>query len=372
MLNLIFGSALLKWLERLADRGEQTSVDSISRPQFSEPEHQQYYPSEAIDLTCYDIAPPQEVTEYFYPKVQCDAMGCQFEIFLAGTGRDQLIFAGKEALDEIVRLDRQLSHYRDDSDITRLNLHASDQWVRVEPQLYHLIKDCLKISSETDGAFDITAGPLTKAWGFYRGEGRVPNLDELCNTLSKVGFYRVLTDDDDQLIYFASQEMEISLGAVGKGYALDRAANILRMYGAEKAVLHGGQSSIYALGSPPDKMAWEFTIKDPRDHETPIEVVYLNDEALSTSGNYEQYFEVDGKRYSHIIDPLTGQPTQGMISVSVIAPSGAESDALSTAFFVLGKERTEEICHTRPDLRVIMVEEDGPDSVLISKFGFNH
>ena len=360
----------MKWLERLADSDEQSNQTTL--PYQAPPEIAQSYNPNQIDLSCYDIAPPKEIVEYFYPRLQRQAMGCQFEIFLAGIGRDQMIFAGEEALEEITRLDAQLSHYRDESDITRLNLHACEQWVRLEPQLYHLIKDCLRISSETEGAFDITAGPLVKIWGFYRGEGRIPTIDEICNTLAKVGFYRIMTDDEDQLIYFATEGMEISLGAVGKGYALDRAATILKMYGAENAVIHGGQSSIYAMGAPPDKMAWELIIKDPRDHETPIEVVYLKDEALSTSGNYEQYFEMNGKRYSHIIDPLTGQPTQGMISVSVIAPTGAESDALSTAFFVLGRERTEEICHTRPDLRVIMLEEDGSDSILVSRFGFNN
>jgi FAD:protein FMN transferase len=124
--------------------------------------------------------------------------------------------------------------------------------------------------------------------------------------------------------------------------------------------LHGGRSSIYALGAPPGAEGWEFTLRDPRDHTTPLHTVVLHDRAISTSGDYEQFFEADGVRYSHIIDPRSGRPVQGMQSVWVVAPSATDSDALSTAFFVLGPERTRAFCRQYPELEVVMVQS-APD-----------
>jgi thiamine biosynthesis lipoprotein len=301
-------------------------------------------------------------------------MGSLFEIYLSGAERNALIAAGEEALDLVERLEAQLSHYRSDSDIARLNANAFEQWVRVEPRLYGLFSRCLCWSKELDGAFDITAGPLVKTWGFFRGEGRVPSNEELAGVMERVGFYRVLTDDEENLLRFSAEGMEIHLGAVGKGYAIDEAADLLRFWGVQNGVIHGGQSTIYAIGDDPStddgRPGWRFTVKDPRDKETPIQEVWLKDEALSTTGKYEQYFEHEGVRYSHIIDPVTGRPTQGMISVSVAAPSAAESDAFSTAFFVLGREATEEYCKTRPNIRVVIIEEAPAGEIEVTRIGF--
>src|SRR5439155_4746009 len=141
------------------------------------------------------------------------------------------IAAGESALDEVERLDRQLSHYRDDSDVARLNANATTQWVRLEPRLYQLLKRCYDLSVETEGAFDITAGPLVKAWGFFRGEGRIPPDDEIAALLSEIGTQRVRLDPARSAVRFASPGLEVSFGAVGKGYALDAAVEILRFYG---------------------------------------------------------------------------------------------------------------------------------------------
>lgn len=347
--------------------------------------------------------PPEEVpnkSKIVYPRVQREAMGSLFEIYLAGTDRETLVGAGEQALDDIERLDRQLSHYRDDSDVARLNQHAVEHWVRLEPRMYHLLKRCAEISVETDGAFDITLGPLMKAWGFHRGEGRIPADSEIARIMETVGIDRVQFDDDDNLLHFTVPGLEINLGAVGKGYAIDQAVETLKLFGVTTAVLHGGQSTIYAMGEPPiarsdgameywsdgesdafpphsinspasDSSGWRFEIKDPRDKETVMEVVHLNDEALSVSGNYEQFFESDGVRYSHILNPRTGRPTHGMLSVAVIGPNAEETDALSTAFFVMGRERTQEFCRTRSSLRVIIVEERGPDDIEVTRIGFD-
>jgi FAD:protein FMN transferase len=283
------------------------------------------------------------------------AMGCLFEIYLHGDDRERLEGAAEEALAEIERLDQQLSHYRSDSDTARINALAASEWVRVEPALYRLLERCVAFSQITEGAFDITTGPLEKAWGFYRGEGRVPPDDEIAALLSRTGMQHVQLDPGRSAVRFASPGMELTFGAVGKGYALEAAAMILHFYDVKSAVLHAGQSTIYAMGAPPGAEGWEFTLRDPRDRETPLKTVLLRDQAISTSGDYEQFFEADGVRYSHIIDPRTGRPVQGMHSVWVIDSSATWTDALSTASFVLGPEWTREHCRHSPELQVVMV-----------------
>lgn len=391
LFKLLFGRALWNLLDRMA--GPEGGAQPSSSPNGATSRKEAEPPSPQ------PVPPPCS-----FPRVQRRAMGSLFEIYLAGFERDQLVAAGEEALDQVQRLEDQLSHYRSDSDVARLNANAGEQWVRLEPRLYALMKRCLAWSCDLDGAFDITAGPLVKAWGFYRGEGRIPSNEELAEVMERVGFYRIICDDEECLVRFSTPGMEINLGAVGKGYAVDEAADTLRFWSVKNAVIHGGQSTIYALGDAPvergrqtaddfsdhlsvssDQLSaesiqnleskiqngWQFVIRDPRDRETPLQTVYLKDEALSTSGNYEQYFEHDGVRYSHIIDPVTGKPTQGMISVSVVAPSAAESDALSTAFFVLGREATEEYCRCRPNIRVVMVEEAAGGEISVTKIGFD-
>ncbi len=387
MLHLLLGRALMRWLDKISEGPSQApppnQPDSVEEPVATHDE-----PTEE---------PAADPLDWVYPKVQRRAMGSMFEIYLAGTDREAMLAGGEEALDEVERLERQLSHYRDDSDVARLNIHAKEQWVRLEPRLYELLKRCKELSTATDGAFDITAGPLVKAWGFFKGEGRIPSESELSEILNNLGTERILFDDEDHLVYFTNPKLEINLGAIGKGFAVDVAARTLHFFGVDHAVIHGGQSTIYALGEPPSDypteipgpevtndetespshipqhsslpVGWPFEIKDPRDRETVLETVYLKDEALSTSGNYEQFFEVDGKRYTHIIDPRTGMPVQGMMSVSVIADNAADSDALSTAFFVMGREATEEYCQAHPNIRVIMVEESSAD-IAVTKIGF--
>jgi len=357
MLNFI-GRTLLRWLE-------QWSKEETDRPPAPP----------VLRAPAEPLTSPDEKSKegsFVFPRVQRPAMGCLFEIYLAGTDRVSLLGAANEALDEIERLDRQLSHYRDDSDIARLNAYAAQQWVRLEPRLYQLLKHCAALSVETEGAFDITAGRLVKAWGFHHGTGRIPPADEIAEILQGIGANRILFDEEDHLVYFTSPQVEINLGAIGKGYALDEAADVLRFYGVQSAVLHGGQSTIYALGAPPGAEGWEFTIKDPRDKTTVLQSLLLRDEALSTSGSYEQFFEANGVRYSHLLDPRKGYPTQGMLSVSVAAPSAAISDALSTAFFIQGRAWTEAYCHAHPELCVVMMEEVGGGEVMVSRFGFEN
>jgi thiamine biosynthesis lipoprotein len=309
------------------------------------------------------------------------AMGCLFEAWLCGDDEAWLAGVAEEALAEVARLEAQLSHYRDDSDVARLNALAGQPGtrecnervaVRVEPALFRLLERCAHLSRATGGAFDITAGPLVKAWGFHQGEGRVPAEAELAAARARVGMARVRFDRERSAVWFDAPGMEINLGAVGKGYALDQAAEVLRFYGVERAVIHAGRSTILAIGAPQkaapgtrerersEHEGWPFTLKDPRDRQTPLYHVSLRDRALSTSGDAEQFFEAEGRRYGHLLDPRTGRPVEGVRCVWVLAPDAAESDALATAFSVMDTEATRAFCRERPDLEVVRVEDAAP------------
>jgi FAD:protein FMN transferase len=360
MFRLLFGAAMARWLDRMVGTDAQSDRDGGNLP------------AEPASL---EVAPPAEPEyapmpeECVYPRVQRPAMGSMFEVYLAGIDRDSLVGAAEQALDEIQRLDRQLSHYSDVSDITRLNIYAPEQWVRVEPRIYDLFRRCRQLAEATGGAFDITAGPLVKAWGFHDGSPRVPPDDEIATLLQRVGMDHILADDDDNLLHYDVPGLEVTLGAIGKGYAIDEAVDILRMYHVRSAMIHGGQSTIYALGAPPGEDAWEFTVRDPRDHTTPIQTLRLRDEAISTSGNYEQYFDADGVRYSHIIDPRTGRPAVGTLSVSAVARNAAESDAISTALFVMSAAERAAFLSTRADLRVIILIERPDGGLDVARHG---
>jgi thiamine biosynthesis lipoprotein len=164
--------------------------------------------------------------------------------------------------------------------------------------------------------------------------------------------------------------MEIDLGAIGKGYAIDAAKDTLRMYQVTNAVIHGGQSTICAMGENPENGSWEFAIKNPLNTSEELMRVTLHDEALSTSSDDEQHFILNGKRYGHILDPRTGYPVDNnVLSVSVISPRAMISDALSTAFYVLDADATEEICKSLQDIRVVMVKSDRNNNINLLRFG---
>ena len=298
-----------------------------------------------------------------------EAMGCLFEAYLAGYDRTALEGAAEQALDEVERLDRQLSHYREDSDIARLNQHASAQWVRLEPSLYALLVRCRDLHRASQGAFDIAVQPLLEAWGFHTGDHRVPPDEEIAELLRRCSTDLIDWDDDDHLVHFSAPGMAISLGAIGKGYAVDSAVEFLRFYCVESGVVHGGTSTIYALGKPPDADAWDFTVRDPRDGATPIATLRLQDQAVSTSSAREQHFAADGRLWGHILDPLTGRPAAGVLSTTVVSASAELSDALATALYVAGPAGLDWLAGAAPEVRVIMVIDTQDGAVLLDVEG---
>jgi FAD:protein FMN transferase len=285
------------------------------------------------------------------------AMGSLFEVILRGEDRTQLEAAACEALDEVERLERQLSHYLPASDLCDLHRRAAHEAVRVEPDLFRLLQRAAALSQATDGAFDITAGPLVRCWGFLAKQGRVPAPEEIETALNRVGMRHVDLDEEAQTVRFRQPGIELHLGAIGKGYAVERAARLLRDREVRGALVHGGNSSIAAVGMGPGEQPWHVGLRHPEIADERLAAIALEDCALSTSGSTGDYFEAGGRRYSHLIDPRTGWPAEGLLSVSVVAPSATDSDALSTAFFIMGAQAAEACCARQPGVAAIVVPE---------------
>ena len=279
------------------------------------------------------------------------AMACRFELVLQGEDEPWLRAAGEEALREIERLETRLSRFLPASDVSRINAHASQKAVPVEPWLFDLLKHSLYLHRCTDGAFDLTVGPLMQAWGFYGDGGGVPDADELAEARLRTGMHLVELDEAHRTVRFAHEGVALDFGAIGKGYAVDEAMHLLREAGVERAFLHGGASTMYGIGQPLDADAWNVAVVDPRSPDEPIAVVAIRDEALSVSAVSGKFFEVEGTCYGHVLDPRLGKPVRGALLAATVSSSAATADAVSTALLV----------HARPlsGYRSLVIRPDG-------------
>lgn len=264
------------------------------------------------------------------------AMGSAATVRACGPDASALPEVVAAALDEVDRVDRLLSHYRADSPLSRLNREAATGPVAVEPELALVLAECLRWSRDSDGAFDVTVGPLLKAWGFFRGEGRLPAEREIQAALAVVGYRHVVLDVERGTVRFDRSGVELDLGGIGKGYAVDRVVELLRRRGVRSALVNLGGSSLYGLGAPPGAEAWEVAVQDPTTPGRKAETVALRDRALSVAGAYARSFQKDGVTYPHIMDPRTGRPVQGVLSVAVLSARATDGDALDNVLFVQG------------------------------------
>ena len=266
----------------------------------------------------------------------------------------------QEALDVIDDVESRFTIYRDDSEVSRLNASAHDGPVSVSPELFDLVERGVRLGEQTGGAFDIASGALSIAWGFIRGPKRVPEAAELADARERSGRHRLRLDPDLRTIRFDRPGVVLNFGAIGKGHALDRVSKVIQDYWfPTSALVHGGQSSLFAVGSPPDHLGgrWQIRVTNPFDPSQAVGTIHLRNRGLATSGAAIQWFEADGRFFSHIIDPRTGEPISddAPASVTVLAPTAAEADALSTAFSILGPDSSAEFLQERPDVGALFV-----------------
>ncbi|HEX6985333.1 MAG TPA: FAD:protein FMN transferase, partial [Planctomycetaceae bacterium] len=294
------------------------------------------------------------------------AMGTEFGVLL-NPGPAAQITPASEALDLVAALERQLTVYRDDSEVSRLNATAAGGPVAVERNLFDLLSQCEELTRITEGAFDAATHAQIALWQRCRREDRLPTDDEVADALARSGMRHVRLDPVNRTVAFDRPGVGFNFGAIGKGYALDRCAELLGhgpfsrdRQGSLDALpsvaanddspltahhsppssfcLHGGHSSVLARGDHNGTGGWPVGIGNPLFTSRRLGTILLKDRALGTSGSNIQFYRHGGKRYGHILDPRTARPTGELLSVTVVAPTAAIADALSTAFFVLGVE----------------------------------
>lgn len=297
-------------------------------------------------------------SEAYLTRVSRAAMACQFEVLVNAGQYPTDVTAALEALDRVEALEGQLSYFRPDSEISRLNALAADEAVPVEPRLFQLLELSQQLSAETEGALDLTASPLWETWGFARHAGRVPSANEIAAARQCVGSHLMELDPEHQTVRFRRPGVKLSLGSIGKGYALDRAAEVLTSFQIDDFLFHGGQSSILARGRRLDSAAtegWTVGVRHPLRPGERLAEIRLVNQALGTSNTGRQFFRHQGQRYGHILDPRSGWPAAQLLSVTVVAPSATLADGLATAFFVLGAEATRRYCQRHPEIGALLM-----------------
>lgn len=261
------------------------------------------------------------------------------------------------AFAEIRRIDALMSLHRADSELQRVNASAAADPVAVSPDLFRVLTAAVAIAAATDGGLDITVEPLTQLWGFIWKEYRLPTDAELAAVLPRVDYRHLELTPATQTVRFKRPGVRLDLGGIAKGYAVDCAVEKLRALGIANAMVRAG-GDLRAIGHPPDGDAWTVQLEDPAKTGRRV-TIQLRDAAISTSGNYENYFEIAGHRYSHIINPRTGLPVAGLAACSVIAPTCLESDGLATGLFVLGPERSLARLGQRYGMRFVLPRQGG-------------
>ncbi len=289
------------------------------------------------------------------------AMDTVMKIDVYGPSGEDAVQAARA---ELERLDALLSRTREDSQLSRLNAHAGDgSPVTLDPEAAELLDFAKSIAQELPGAFDITIAPVMDAWGFAGDHFQVPSEQELAALLPLVDSGKLTVDAEHSSALLEVPGMAADLGAVAKGFAAARAEQLIRAAGAERALLDLG-GNITVLGTNPEGQPWRVAVKDPRDTQRYLGVLSMVDQTSSTSGGYERYFEEDGVRYHHIIDPKTGCPAQsGLLSVTVVSADARLADALSTALFVAGADAALDYWRERGGFELLLCAEDGTVTV---------
>jgi FAD:protein FMN transferase len=288
-------------------------------------------------------------------------MACRFEILLPPSAGSDAADAAVAGLDTITYLEQVWSVYIANSELTRLNAGATKDWVPVSESTYTLLKLGLEIFDHTGGTFDMTAAKLSKIWGFHQRQGKMPMDSEIEQALQSVGMQWIEWDDEGRRIHFA-KPLEVNPGGIGKGYAIDCASESLKRH-ASSFAFHGGKSSVLchgnqSLGESQNSVeggGWKIAVRHPEQSERILGTLTLYDQSLGTSGPANQFFYFRGKRYGHIIDPRTGWPADGMLSVTVLHRSAGWADALATGLYVMGPERAIAYCEQNPHVSMLAI-----------------
>lgn len=291
-------------------------------------------------------------------KETLQLMGSHFEITVVEKDTSAANLAIAAAIAEIARIENQISEWRQGTEISEVNRMAGIAPVRVSQEVFELTKRAVFFSKISNGAFDISTAAMDKVWKFDGSMEKLPDAHTIKNSVKNVDYRNIILDSANSTIFLKKIGMKIGFGATGKSYAADRARNLLKRMGVPGGIINAS-GDIAAWGSQPNGSPWSIGLQNPAKNRKVIRVIRANDLSIVTSGDYEKFVEFSGVRYSHIINPKTGWPAKGMVSVTVVGPSTEFANGLSTSAMVLGKKAGSSLIRKYPEYSAILIDEKG-------------
>ncbi|MBN1125351.1 MAG: FAD:protein FMN transferase [Sedimentisphaerales bacterium] len=313
-----------------------------------------------VGLSCRE----QENTPAMYDSGFTEVMGTFAHFVVVTTDEQTVRRCFDAALQECIRVDGLMSDYKSESELSVVNRSAFEKPVAVSEELYQLIETSLDYSKRTDGAFDITIGPLVDLWRKAGNMQQQPSEEELATARARVGFDKLVLDPARKTVAFAVEGMRLDLGGIAKGYAIDRAVQVMREAGIPGGLVDIG-GDVRCFGTPPPgKKHWTIGLQDPQNEEDILLKLGLNDMAVATSGNYRRFVLVGQQKHSHIINPSTRDSAAGLSSVTILAPKAVDADALATAVTVLGMEKGLQLIEGIPETEAMLISSNNPEHVI--------
>lgn len=291
-------------------------------------------------------------------KKKKSLLGSPFEISVVANDSVQAVFYTELAISELKRIENLISDWIPTTQISLVNQNAGIMPVKVDKEVFELVDRAMKISKLTDGAFDISYASMDKIWKFDGSMKSMPTAETIKKSVEKVGYQNIILNEKDTTIFLKNQGMKLGLGGIGQGYIADKIKEVLKANGCIAGLVNVS-GDINTWGKQPDGKDWTVGIVNPLNKNKVFATFPLNDSAVETSGSYEKYVTFNGKRYSHIIDPRTGYPASGIVSVSVFAKQTELADALATGIFVLGIEVGLDLVNQLKGIGCIIVDDKG-------------
>ncbi len=291
-------------------------------------------------------------------------MGSRFEIIVV---HPDAVFAEKaiaDAINEIKRIENLISSWDPNSQTSAINRNAGIKAINVDRELYDLIYRSKKVSALTEGIFDISFASIDKIWRFDGTMKKMPDASEMLKSVELINYNDIILNSDSITVFLKNKGMKIGFGGIGKGYAANRARDVLKRIGIENGVVNAS-GDLIAWGRQEDGEEWGIGITDPKNKEKAVGWIRISDLAVVTSGNYEKFVEFNGKRYSHIINPKTGMPASGTKSVTLICPDAELADALATSVFILGEKKGIALIDKLKNIECLLITDD--DRIVTSK-----
>ena len=285
-------------------------------------------------------------------------MGSKFEITLVDKDSLSVEKNIDKSINEIQRIENLISEWKPETQISEVNKNAGIKPVKVDAEVFALTEKAIYFSKLTDGAFDISIVAMDKIWKFDDSMNELPSEESIKNSVKNVGYQNIILDKINSTIFLKNKGMKIGFGSIGKGYAADKTRELMQSFGVKSGIINAS-GDISAWGNQPDGKPWAIRINNPFKDDKIAAVLYLKENAVTTSGSYEKYAEINGKRFSHIMNPKTGYPSTGLTSVTIIGPNATMANGFSTSIMVLGKKEGLKLIKKFPEYQYLIIEDSG-------------